>query len=54
MMENKEESDEIEKLKQVKKAIDELEGVAIPYNIISHCINPFAEWLEEVLEVQNG
>lgn len=44
--------EEIKKLKVVSEAIGNLEGVAIPFNIIRQNIVPFANWLKEVLGEQ--
>lgn len=41
--------EEIKKLKAVSEAIGNLEGVAIPFNIIRQNVVPFANWLKEVL-----
>ena len=37
--------EDIEKPKTVAKALDNLNGVLIPYNLIKHCIMPFRKWL---------
>lgn len=37
------------KLRKVSEAIDNLEGIAIPFNIIRQNIVPFANWFKEVL-----
>jgi len=47
--ENMENSLEIEKLSNLKKAIDELEGIMIPFNIIKENIEPLKKWLEHTL-----
>lgn len=42
-------SEEMERLKDLKKAIDNLEGVPIPFDLIVGCINPLSEWLDTVV-----
>ena len=39
-----------EKIRNLKTAIDELEGLPIPYNIIKHHIEPLREWCIQMLE----
>jgi len=41
------EQENIEKLKAVRTAIRNLQGISIPYNIIKHNLIPFSEWLDE-------
>ena len=36
-----------EKLANLKRAIEELEGVEVPYNLIKHCLVPLSEWLSQ-------
>lgn len=36
-----------EKLIELKKAVDNLDGVLIPYNIIKRQIQPLQNWLDE-------
>jgi hypothetical protein len=40
---------DIDKLTNLSKAIDDLEGVKIPFNIIKENIIPLKEWLKETL-----
>ena len=38
-----------ERIKKLKIAIDELEGLPIPYNIIKHQLEPLRAWCIKVL-----
>jgi len=42
--------DALQKLKDCRQAIRNLQGVLIPYNIIKHNLIPFSEWLEEEMK----
>ncbi|MDP1539152.1 MAG: hypothetical protein Q8L72_00655 [Moraxellaceae bacterium] len=39
-----------EKIKNLKTAIDGLEGIPIPYNIIKNQLEPLRRWCIEMLE----
>lgn len=39
----------IEKLENLEKAIADLEGLSIPFNIIMDCFKPIKDWLKEEL-----
>jgi len=36
-----------QKLMKLKEAIDNLDGVMIPWNIINNYISPLSKWLDE-------
>ena len=49
--------EEIEKLTNLSKAINELEGIKIDINIIKQYIKPLKDWLDSILpkeEIKNG
>lgn len=39
-----------EKLIDLKKAIENLEGVEVPFNVIKQNIQPLFKWLKEILK----
>lgn len=41
-------SEELTRFDEVAKAIDQLDGIKIPYDIIKHNIIPFRNWLKTV------
>jgi len=43
-------SDEWDKLNNLKKALNDIEEIAVPCNIIDHCIFPLRDWLKDVLK----
>ena len=49
-------SEEWDKLNNLKKALDDIEEIAVPCNIIDRCIFPLRDWLNDVLKTgdQNG
>ena len=34
----------------LKKAIEGLEGIPIPFNIIKQCINPLMDWVNQAIK----
>ena len=53
MVKEKNTEEDIQKLKECRTAIKNLQGVLIPYNIIKHNLIPFSEWLDEELSSCN-
>ena len=43
-------NDDKEKLRELQKAIQNLEGVPIPYNLIKDGFEPISEWLKGELQ----
>ena len=43
-------SEEWDRLNNLKKALDDIEEIAIPFHIIVHCIFPLRDWLNDVLK----
>ena len=43
-------SEEWDRLNNLKKALDDIKEIAIPFHIIVHCIFPLRDWLNDVLK----
>jgi len=50
MTEYMSENEILERLRKVKRAISNLIGIPIPYNIIKNNMQPFSEWIDRRLE----
>ena len=43
-------SEEWDRLNNLKKALDDIEEIAVPCNIIDRCIFPLRDWLKDELK----